>query len=305
MLADEEPKYLRRQKPVEIKRRKFGRTAWKTYLRVTMWTAIGLGAAGAAFECGRFLLTSPQMALLHPDQISIAGNHYVTPESVREIFVADRGKSVLRIPVDRRRRQLEAIPWVEQATVRRALPNRVQVDITERAPIAFLRSGSELSLVDAHGVILDRPLEGDFHFPVVAGISSDTPLADREQRMQLFSKFLQEIGSVRTGAAEQVSEVDLSDARDLRVTLTGFENDFAAEGSPSGAAVAPVLVHFGDSDFAGKYQTLVDEFGAWRAKAGRIESVDLRFSREAVVNQDTTAISQQAPPKKAANALLH
>ena len=31
-LADEEPKYLRRQKPVEIKRRKFGRKAWTMYL---------------------------------------------------------------------------------------------------------------------------------------------------------------------------------------------------------------------------------------------------------------------------------
>ena len=37
VLADEEPKYLRRQKPLEIKRRKFGRKAWKTYLRVTLW----------------------------------------------------------------------------------------------------------------------------------------------------------------------------------------------------------------------------------------------------------------------------
>ena len=306
MLADEDPKYLRRQKPVEIKRRKFGRAAWKTYLHVTMWTAVGLAGAAAAFECGRFLLTSPQMALLHPDQIFIAGNHYVTPQSVREIFVADRGKSVLRIPVEKRRHQLETISWVERATVRRALPNRVEVDITERAPIAFLRDGSELSLVDVHGVILDRPVEGPFHFPVVTGISADTPLEDREQRMQLYSKFLQEIESARTGADEQVSEVDLSDAHDLRASLTGLQNELAAQGSTSGTRVAaPVLVHFGDSDFSGKYQTLVDEFGAWSAKAGHIQSVDLRFSREAVVNQDTNVAMQQAPPKKAANALLH
>ena len=271
-----------------------------------MWTAIGLAGATAAFECGCFLLVSPQMALLHPDQISISGNHYVTPESVREIFVADRGKSVLRIPVERRRHQLEAIPWVEQATVRRALPNRVEVDIIERAPIAFLRDGSELALIDAHGVILDRPVEGEFHFPVVTGIDADTPLADREQRMQLFSKFMQEIGSVRTGADEQVSEVDLAEARDLRATLTGLGSAFAGQASPSGSAVAaPVFVHFGDNDFSGKYQTLVDQFGAWTAKAGRIQSVDLRFSREAVVNQDTSVAAQQAPLKKAANALLH
>jgi cell division protein FtsQ len=306
VLADDEPKYLRRQKPVEIKRRKFGRTAWKTYFRVTVWVSVASAAAGAAYAGGRFLLTSPQMALLHPDQISVEGNHFVPPENVRQAFLADRGKSILRVPIAERRRALETIPWVAQATVRRALPNRIQVEIAERVPVAFLRDGSELSLIDAHGVILDRPIEGDFHFAVVTGVGPSMPLEDREQRMQLYSSFLQEIATVRTGAAEQVSEVDLSDARDLRAMLTGLENRAALGGSDSAAAVAaPVLVHFGDGDFSGKYQTLVDEFGVWRAKAGRIESVDLRFSREAVVNQDTTAIARQLPPKKAANAWLH
>jgi cell division protein FtsQ len=292
VVADEEPKYLRRQKPVEIKRRKFSRQAWKTYLRVTMWTAVGLAGAGAAYQCGRFLLTSPEMALLHPDQISLEGNHYVTPESVRKVFLRDRGMSVLRIPIAERRRQLEAISWVEQAAVRRALPNRIEVEITERTPMAFLRDAGELSLVDAHGVILQRPLEGDFHFPVVTGFGREMPLEDRQQRMQQFSKFIQEIDSIKRDAADEVSEVDLSDARDLRATLTDFESQ-SASGAAALERSAPVLVHFGDSDFAGKYQTFVDEFGAWRARAGRIESVDLRFSREAVVNQDPTPSASQ------------
>ena len=304
VMADEEPRYLRRQKPVEIKRRKFGRQAWKTYLRVTAWTALGLAGAAAAYECGRFLLTSRRVALLHPDQISVEGNHYVRPQSVRQIFVADRGKSLLRIPIDERRRQIEMLSWVDHAAVRRALPNRIEIDVTERAPIAFLREESQLSLVDAHGVILERPLEGDFHFPVIAGINQQMVLEDREQRIQLFSRFMQDIASVKSEAPDQVSEVDLSDAHDLRATLTGLQNDSAVQGSGDVASAAPVLVHFGDDDFAGKYQTLVDDFGGWRAKAGRIESVDLRFSREAVVNQDTTVTPRPTQSAKD-QALLH
>ena len=293
MIADDEPKYLRRQKPVEIKRRKFGRKAWSTYLRVAMWTAAGIAGAAGAYAAGNFLLTSPEMALIHPDQISVSGNRVITPENVREVFVADRGKSILRVPIAKRRLQLEAIPWVEHATVRRALPNRIEVEVTERTPVAFLRDGNEMALVDAQGVILDRPVSGEFHFPVVKGISSETPIDERAQRMELYSKFLQEIESDRAGAAEQVSEVDLFEPRDLRASITGLDGDSA-----------PVLVHFGEGDFAGKYQTLVDQFALWRAKAGRIESVDLRFSREAVVNQDTSAVALETP-KKAANALLH
>lgn len=247
-------------------------------------------------------MASREMALIHPEQIALSGNHYVMAASVREIFAGDRGKSVLRIPLDERRRAVETLPWVEQATVRRALPNKIQVDITERTPVAFVRESSEMALVDAHGVILDRPVEGDFHFPVVTGIDSGMPLADRDERMQLFSGFTQQIEAAHAGAMEQASEVDLSAEHDVRATLTGFDrSDAADQASPD----APVMVHFGDSDFAGKYQTLVEEFGQWRAKVGRIESVDLRFSREAVVNQDTTAMAQQRPLRLAATHATH
>ena len=101
---------------------------------------------------------------------------------------------------------------MEQATVRRALPTRIEVEIAERTPIAFLRDGNDLALVDAHGVILDRPLAGRFHFPVVTGIDADMPLEDREKRMQLFAGFhAADSESARAGALDQVSEVDLSD----------------------------------------------------------------------------------------------
>jgi hypothetical protein len=75
--------------------------------------------------------------------------------------------------------------------------------------------------------------------------------------------------------------------------MTGLGTDL-----PARQADAPVLVHFGDSDFAEKYQTLVDDIGQWRAKAGPVESVDLRFSREAVVNQDRTEVAEQRPVKQ-------
>jgi cell division protein FtsQ len=293
VLADEEPKYLRRQKPLEIKRRKFGRKAWSTYFRVSVWVIGGAAAAFAAYETAYFLYASPEMALIHPDQISLAGNHYVERAGVLEIFAADRGKSVLRIPLEERRRQIEALPWIEQATVRRALPNHLEVEIKERTPMAFVREDSDMALIDVHGVILERPLEGDFHFPVVTGIVPEMPLEDRDKRMQLYSGFAQQIEAARAGALDQVSEVDLSDEHDVRATLTGLGGAQAVSGQPD----PPVTVHFGDADFATKYQTLVEDIAQWRAKAGPVESVDLRFSREAVVNQDTTAVAQLRPPK--------
>ncbi|MGB9010590.1 MAG: FtsQ-type POTRA domain-containing protein, partial [Candidatus Acidiferrales bacterium] len=307
VLADEEPKYLRRQKPLEIKRRKFGKKAWKTYLRVMFGTAVAAGGVGAAYMVGHFLLASQEMALIHPEQIQVSQNHYVTPASVREIFRVDRGHSVLRIPLSERRRQIETLPWVEQASVLRALPNTIKVEIVERTPIAFLRDGSDLALIDVHGVILDRPLKGDFHFPVITGMSSEMPMEDRELRMQLFASFAQQVEAARGGAMDQVSEVDLSEAKDLRATIAGLQGGSASNGASGNAAGAgewsnadaPILIHFGDSDFEDKFLTVLKDIGRWRAEVGSVESVDLRFNGEAVVNQDPTLVAKVVEPPAA------
>jgi cell division protein FtsQ len=309
VLADEEPKYLRRQKPLEIKRRKFGKKAWKTYLRVAFWSVIALAAAATSYALGHYLLVSPEMALIRSDQVAVAGNQYVPRGSVLEIFAADRNRSVLRVPLYERRRQIETIPWVEQATVRRALPNRIEVEITERTPIAFLREGSGLALVDVHGVILDRPLKGNFHFPVITGIGADMPIADRELRMQMFAGFSQQVESARGGAMDQVSEVDLTEAKDLRATISGLQvantSGGAAANDGWGNTDAPIIVHFGDSDFQSKYLTVLNDIGQWRAAAGRVESVDLRFNGEAVVNPDRTILALKKDPPPITTVALH
>jgi cell division protein FtsQ len=295
ILADEEPKYLRRQKPLEIKRRKFGKKAWKGYARVSLWAGIGIVAAGASYMVGHFLMASKEMALIHPDQVRIQATHYVTANSVREIFRADRDRSVLRIPLDERRRQIELLPWVEQAAVRRALPNTIEVDITERTPIAFLRAGNQMELIDVHGVILPRPMKADFHFPVITGMDANMPIEDRELRMKLFEGFTLAAEQARGGAMEKVSEVDLTEAKDLRATISGLQGGSALNGTRDDQwanSDAPVVVHFGDSDFENKFFTVLNDMGEWRAKAGRVESVDLRFSGEAVVNPDRTLVAQ-------------
>ena len=299
-MADEEPKYLRRQKPLEIKRRKFGRRAWKTYLRATLWCGAGIAGVWLAFEAGHYLVSAPEMALVHPEQVVVSTRdgeplRYVSRAMVLGIFAADRGKSILRIPIDQRRRQLESIAWIEHATVRRALPNTIEVEVSERTPVAFLRQGSEMSLVDAHGMILEGPITGDFHFPVVTGVTSDMPAEQRERRMELFTDFSHEVEQSRTRAMQQVSEVDLSDANDLVARVTGLQPADSASDSWAGR---PVTVHFGDNDFEAEFRTLLDNIAQWRATAGRVESVDLRFSREAIVNPDSAGAAQEVAQRE-------
>jgi cell division protein FtsQ len=278
LLGDEEPRYLRRQKPLEIRRKKFGGRNWSFYRRAMMAGAVGVAGLSAAVVVGRFLLYSPQMMLLKPDQVEVVGNRIVSREAVVQQFLRDRGHGVLRIPLNMRRSAVEELPWVESASVQRILPNRVRVGLTERTPVAFVRIGRELALIDAHGVILDRPKGEDFQFPIVTGLTENTPREERAKRMQRYQEFLKDVDMVRSGSSDRVSEIDLADPRDLRVVMTGI----AGPNDPQA-----VTIHFGDSDFKGRYRMVMENFAQWQASNGRVQSVDLQYSHQVILNPDT------------------
>ena len=146
-------------------------------------------------------------------------------------------------------------------------------------------------------MILDRPVEGNFHFPVVTGIHSGLPVDERERRMQLFSGFLLQINAARSGSSDVVSEIDLSDAKNIRATLDTLPSNGGLVLWPSSAG--PLVVDFGDHDFESRFQTLLKSIVQWRASAGRIESIDLRFDGEAVVNPGLSAAVPSAAAKPA------
>ena len=280
LIADDEPRYLRRQKPVEIRRKKFSGRGWPFYRRLLILTFAGAAGVAAAVFGTRFLLYSPTMLLLKPDQIELTGNHIVSREAVLQQFVHDRNQSVLRVALDARRSAIEQIPWVESASVQRILPNRIRVELTERTPVAFARNGNELALIDAHGVILERPHGEDLRFPIVSGVSEDLPHDQREKRMQIYQEFVKGIDMVRAGSSEGVSELDLSNPKDLRVVMTGLAGPTDSQA---------VTIHFGAGEFTGKYKMLVDNFSQWQANTGRVQSIDLQYMRQVVVNPDTSA----------------
>ena len=124
------------------------------------------------------------------------------------------------------------------------------------------------------------------------------PQADRSQRIHMLLNFLRQIDLVRAGSSDVVSEVDLSDSADVRATFARLEDIDHGAATDSGQAGA-VVVEFGDRDFQDKFRTLLENAGQWRATVGRIEAVDMRFGKEAVVNPQSVGASSagamQAP----------
>jgi cell division protein FtsQ len=143
-----------------------------------------------------------------------------------------------------------------------------------------LRNGTELALIDAHGVILDRPHGEDFQFPIITGLSDNMAREERGRRMQTYQEFIKGVDLVRAGSSDRVSEIDLSNPKDLRAVMTGIA-------APNDAQA--VTIQFGQSDFAGKFRLVVDNFAQWQASNGRVRTIDLQYSRQVILNTDTSA----------------
>jgi cell division protein FtsQ len=285
---EEEPAFLRAQKRVPVRRGPLPRQAanrLKLALLTVSVVAVGAAAALAVYQYGsqswRFRLDSS-------DQIEISGLHNVTRGQVMDVLGGDIGRNVFFVPLADRKKQLEEIPWVESASVMRFLPARLRILITERTPVAFVQIGSKIALIDAHGVVMDIPpaSAGRYSFPVIVGMGESEPLSTRAPRMKVYNELVRQLDAGGAHYSQDLSEVDLSDPEDVKVTVA----------DPSGE----VLVHLGASSFLERYKIFVAHVQEWRQQFQKLRSVDLRYERQVIVNPDEEPAAKEKPAPKPA-----
>ncbi|PYX87225.1 MAG: hypothetical protein DMG68_12515 [Acidobacteria bacterium] len=278
--AEEESPFLRGQKRVSVRRGTLPRKTANRLKWIVLAAAIvcfvSMGA-GAAYRYGEH---SWRFRLQSSDDIEIFGNHNVTHAQVMEVLGGDIGRNVFFVPLAQRKAELEKIPWVESASVMRFIPNCLRIEIHERTPVAFVRVGSRISLIDAGGTLMDLPTNNKkkYSFPVLVG---------RAPRMRVYNQLVRELDSGCAHYSQDLSEVDLSDLDDVKV----LAND------PQGA----VLVHLGSENFLDRYKVYVTHVQEWRQQFDKLDSVDLRYERQIIVNPDLRGRVKQ--PLLSASAL--
>jgi cell division protein FtsQ len=99
--------------------------------------------------------------------------------------------------------------------------------------------------------------------------------------MKVYNQLAKELDSGGAHYTQDLSEVDLSDTDDVKV----MAND------PSGQ----VLVHLGSSDFLDRYKIFVSHVREWRQQFAKLDSVDLRYENQIVVNPDLRGMASAAP----------
>jgi cell division protein FtsQ len=281
----EEDGFLRARRRIPVRRGLIPTTRMgRIVAAAALVFAVGTLALLAIF-IRNFLRDDPRFRIAASSSIQIMGNSQVTRSELLSVFGSDLGRNIFFIPLRQRRAVLEELPWVEHATVMRLLPDQLRVAIVERTPVAFVRQGNTIGLVDAHGVLLHLPPAAmatkHYSFPVVTGISARDPLPVRAARMHLYQQFISDLDSGGTKVSPQLSEVDISDPEDIWALLP-------AQGSD-------IQVHFGDSDFLARYRSYQQHLAEWRQQYPHLASVDMRYENQVVLDmtQQSTADSGQ------------
>ena len=227
----------------------------------------------AYLSVAHFLERDARFRIAGTGNIQAAGLTQVSRAELLPVFGEDIGKNIFFIHLSERRKQLEQIPWVQRATVMRLLPDQIRVHIVERTPIAFVREGQHIGLVDADGVLLAMPAarmtQHHYSFPVVTGIDARDPQPSRRARMAVYQRLIGELDSTGQHLSEQLSEIELTDPEDARVLMPEQGAD--------------ILAHFGDEQFLTRYQRYKAHIAEWRQQYPRLVAVDLRYDQQVVL----------------------
>ena len=280
-LEDDDLRGRRRQAGVRVKLRGgIPRSRGGKIAAVLMILVLaGLGAAGA-MVARNAVLHDERFMIPSASAIETEGNVHIARGELLSLFGEDIERNIFRVPLAQRGAELEELPWVEHATVMRLLPNHIRVAVTERTPVAFVRQGNHIGLVDANGVLLDMPdtqAKTHYSFPVVTGLNAKDPLSLRAARMKLYGRFTGDLDGAGEKVSEKLSEVDLSNPEDLRALVQEKGGE--------------VLVHFGQDSFLDRYKKFEEHLQEWRSLYPHLASVDMRYDRQVVLEMQpgTTA----------------
>jgi cell division protein FtsQ len=284
--VDEESPFLRAQKRVSARRSSIPKKTANRLLWASVASVILCVAAVAAAGVYRYGEHSWRFRIDSSDDIEIAGMENVTKAQIMEVMGSDIGRNIFFVPLTQQKALLEQIPWVESASVMRFVPNRLSIEIHERTPVAFARVGPRIELIDAGGTLMELPQKHKYSFPVILGMNPGEPLSTRVPRMKAYNELVQSLDSGGAHYSQDLSEVDITDLENIKVRV----NDPAGD----------VLVELGSSEYLKRYQTYVNHVQEWRQQFQKLESVNLRYDNQVIVNPDMEGKPKQVELTRAA-----
>jgi cell division protein FtsQ len=242
-------------------------------------------------ELESFLISDPRFVLAPPPEYSnespnirVTGVRNASRRAVLQTFARDFGRSVYLTPIAERRRNLLAVDWVRDATVSRVWPDRVDVFIEERSPVAFVAlpgsgQGARLTLIDEDGVLLEPQGPLRMRMPVLVGMRREQSESIRRHGVRRMLRLLEEAGPL----ASQISDIDVSNPENLSVTMK-VDN-------------RAVILTLGDHNFRQRLENFLEHYPEIRKHAPEATLFDLRLDDRITLPADSGSVDTRTAKK--------
>jgi len=232
--ARERRKYERQEVRRFTKRSRRRRIAW----------SVSLGAVVALIVVVAVGAYSPLMALR---EVRVEGAQRIPPAEIQAAFRPTLGTPLPLIASANVHEVLSAFPLIETYSTETIPPGTLVVRIVERTPVGVIETGEGLALVDAAGVVIERPAERPEGQPL---ITADGGIAGEG-----FRAAAAVIRSLPADVRAQLVGVQAATADDVRLELAGGATVVwgSAEKSEDKAAVLARLMGAAPPDTVSAY----------------------------------------------------
>ena len=148
------PRPVLKLAPAFARRLRYPRQAHRSVLLLATLAALGL-AQGVTLvrneHAGTVLAkleTWAQLAGLGLDQVTLIGHRYTADTDIFEAIGLKRARTMLSFDPAAAQARLAELPWIQQASLERVFPDRLEVRVTERTPVAVWSRGERSFLID-------------------------------------------------------------------------------------------------------------------------------------------------------------
>jgi len=253
--ADGQPRATRSASETRLRARRIAvnRQAGRRRLRrLVVLAALLLVAVGLLASLG-----SSSFGVREAD-VRVSGNVYTDQVALRVAIDAVIGTPVILVDTEALEAEIEAIPWVDEASVRTDLPYGLVIDISEREPVLSYPGPDDLfRVLDGEGRVLDVIDGWPFEYLLLVGVEPPALAAGEfappgyvgaaTLGRTLTGSILARVSLVQVDEAgndlvvvlDDDTEIRFGAARDLFAKLVRLETVYAS-GAASSAAVIDV-----------------------------------------------------------------
>lgn len=180
-------------------------------------SAYGIFAGGHSFQVSQSMTSALGFSV---ETVSVTGNKYMSDVDVMTALDLDGNTSTLGFDVDKARKVLSTLPWVQSVDVQKIYPDRIVVAVVERQPFAVWQHDDRFDVVDRDGRVIVPYVGRDFGaLPQVVGKGAQVAAAAFVAELARYPEIA---GQVRAYVRVGNRRWDLVFLNGLRIKLPEF-----------------------------------------------------------------------------------